>query len=179
MNFKTYLENRFLAFECLEPKKIVVHHGNSSKVHDTKSFLVSNGSLKCEFCSEIHKLCFGKRFSKQNVDFRREYVRKHNICFNCLGSNDNVYSCKKPTTCRICNRMHHSLLHPETAKETIPYISSQATAEATNSSASASHLVSCISTSKVNKSRHVLLATALVKAESVTGEYQIVRALID
>ncbi|CAH2088129.1 unnamed protein product [Euphydryas editha] len=175
--FATFLENRFRALECIEPKK--VHH--AAGLHSSKAMVaVSSGSIRCEYCTESHKLCFCKNFAKQTVDFRRDFVVKHNICFNCLGSNHNVYNCRKQTTCKVCQKRHHSLLHPS-GKSVNPTQDVKANLTTVNASSSTStnHVVSCLSTDKVLMSRQVLLATALVKAESKGGDFKLVRALLD
>ncbi|XP_060801124.1 uncharacterized protein LOC132901919 [Amyelois transitella] len=51
--------------------------------------------------------------------------------------------------------------------------------ESVNLSTSTNQITSCISTAKVIKTKQVLLATALLKAQTKTGEFQLIRALID
>lgn len=89
-----------------------------------------------------------------------------------------VSECRKPTTCKVCQKRHHSLLHliQESDKRDQPSTSS---AIDSVSSPNANPIVSCLSTSNTPKPRQVLLATALIKAESRTGEYQMIRALLD
>ncbi|XP_045446031.1 uncharacterized protein LOC123654111 [Melitaea cinxia] len=175
--FANFLENRFRALECIEPKK--VHH--AAGPHSSKAMVaVSAGGIRCEYCTESHKLCFCKKFAKQTVEFRRDFVVKNNMCFNCLGSNHNVYNCRKQTKCKVCQKRHHSLLHPsgdivtqnQDTKANLTTINA-------SSSTSTNHVVSCLSTDKVLTPRQVLLATALVKAESKGGDYKLVRALLD
>ncbi|KAJ0169552.1 hypothetical protein K1T71_014737 [Dendrolimus kikuchii] len=182
--FKLFLENRFRAFECLEPKRPQVA-GTSFSQNQSKSFLANNKNnnnpLPCEFCSDIHKLCFCKLFSKQNLEFRREFVSKNKLCFNCLGRNHTVYECNIKASCRLCNKRHHSLLHQgvtnETPDDTIA--SNLNTIEEPDPFTETNPLVSCLATNKLKKSKQVLLATALLKAKSITGELHVVRALID
>ncbi|KAH9632932.1 hypothetical protein HF086_002754 [Spodoptera exigua] len=94
------------------------------------------------------------------------------------GSNHTVYDCKKETFCRVCNKRHHSLLHPN--KEQHANNDAVVKSAAKNTSASTSdQIVTCLSTRKFPKPKQVLLATALINAENKLGEFQTVRALLD
>ncbi|CAH2102203.1 unnamed protein product [Euphydryas editha] len=85
----------------------------------------------------------------------------------------------KKTTCKVCQKRHHSLLHPS-GKSVNPNQDFKAkTTVNVSSSTSANHVVSCLSTDKVLMSRQVLLATALVKAESKGDDFRLVRAFLD
>ncbi|KAH9641403.1 hypothetical protein HF086_011432 [Spodoptera exigua] len=153
---------------------------HSSHIHNSKAMLATQSSsiVRCEYCAEPHKLCFCKQFAKQSLDQRREFVAKNKICFNCLGSNHTVYDCKKQTFCRVCNKRHHSLLHPN--KELHANNDAVVKSATENTSASTSdQIVTCFSTRKFPKPKQVLLATALIKAENKLGEFQTVRALLD
>lgn len=171
--FETFLETRYRALEFVEPNRSSVHQGKVSTGLNHKALLATNSSAKrCEYCQEAsHKLCFCKKFAKQPVDVRRDFVAKQNICFNCLGSNHSVYGCKNPATCRVCKKRHHSLLHPVSKGDAL--------VDSSDTTANGEPLVSCLSTGAVLKPRSVLLATALINAESKMGHPQIVRALLD
>ncbi|KAF9819365.1 hypothetical protein SFRURICE_001567, partial [Spodoptera frugiperda] len=173
----TFLENRFRALEFIEPKRTLQNQNNHS--HVAKSMVVSSSNIRCEYCNESHKLCFCKRFAKEPLEERRNFVAQHNICFNCLGGNHTVINCKKPTTCKLCHKRHHSLLHPNLDGTNKRDTASKPTVVEASPSTSSAPVVSCISTNTVPVPGQVLLATALVKAESKTGNYQVVRALLD
>ncbi|KAJ8720789.1 hypothetical protein PYW08_006254 [Mythimna loreyi] len=139
--------------------------------------LVTNSSnMQCEYCTEVHKLCFCKLFAKQSTESRREFVTKHRICFNCLGSNhiirDIIRDCKKQTSCRVCKKRHHSLLHLN-RESNVEFRGQEATLKPavpnTSFSTSNGRIVPSLSTDhsdQPSKPRKVLLTTALVKAES-------------
>ncbi|CAK1594261.1 unnamed protein product [Parnassius mnemosyne] len=92
-------------------------------------------------------------------------------------SNDkNVNSDEKPSP--ICKRRHHSLLHPEEEKADMGAAIKESVV-CTSSEAKNSAIVSCLSMRKISGYGQVLLATALVNAESKSGGNQIVRALLD
>lgn len=196
--FKTFLESRFRALEFIEPiKRSVTQHGSGSQTScrsmvatsesvtdEVRSMVATSESMPCEFCSDNHKLSYCKAFAKQDVSERRAFVSKNRMCFNCLGGNHNVYSCKKPTICRICKRRHHTLLHltPEDFNANKQVVTKPTTNEGqveSKTTSESDQVVACLSTGDVPMTKQVLLATALIKAEAVTGEYQTVRALMD
>lgn len=175
---KTFIEKRFRALEFVEPRK---YTQNNTQVQNTKVlFATKSSKIACEYCSQPHKMCFCKKFAEQSVSHRREFVANNNICFNCLGSNHISYDCKKSATCRVCNKKHHTLLHPSKEQEN----QDQSTrykqqTSGTSSQESELPIVACLSTGQIPKPKQVLLATALIKAEAHNGVPLLVRALID
>lgn len=174
--FKEFLTNRYRAIEFLDSRSTVgniknVTNSNTKSMHITRNF-------KCPFCSEGgHKLSYCKTFCKEPVEFRRQFVLKNNVCFNCLETNHSAKLCKNITKCQICKRKHHSLLHPrgnvtkcvgDDRKESV--VASPTKNSETNTS------VSCSSTGKTNQ---VLLPTAIVKAVSTKDTVCEIRALLD
>lgn len=120
--FKEFLTSRYRALEFLEPRsanKTPIAYGkssnSSSSSHNQPSVLhvATAASLACEFCTEPHKLCYCKKFAGEDYVKRHDFVTKNKMCYNCLGGNHNVRFCQKATSCRICKRKHHSLLHPK------------------------------------------------------------------
>ncbi|KAF9822893.1 hypothetical protein SFRURICE_010422, partial [Spodoptera frugiperda] len=168
--FATFLENRFRALEFIEPKRNLQNQNNHS--HVAKSMVVSSSSIRCEYCNESHKLCFCKRFAKEPLEERRNFVAQHNICFNCLGGNHTVINCKKPTTCKLCHKRHHSLLHPNLDGTNKRDTASKPTVVEASPSTSSAPVVSCIIYQHGS-------CSWTIKAESKTGNYQVVRALLD
>ncbi|XP_026746838.1 uncharacterized protein LOC113508077, partial [Trichoplusia ni] len=186
--FSKFLESRFRALEFIEPKsKSVPSTTSQTKGHFNKPkvFHVSNQAITCEYCSDYHKLCFCKKFAKIDYDQKHDFVMKNHICFNCLGSNHSVKQCQKTMNCRLCNRRHHSLLHPNNSSATTVAQNNSndqvtkvnpSPPVAGSSSKDTSPIVSCFSSGNCSQ---VLLATALVNAESKFGGKQVIRALID
>lgn len=192
--FKEYLTNRYRALEFLEPKganKTPSAYAKPSSSGSNKPqvlHVTKAPTLACEYCSEPHKLCFCKKFASDDYIKRHEFVTNNRLCYNCLGSNHSVKFCQKATKCRICHRRHHSLLHPKDVSSStadsnkvnpaIEGISGQTTHVAIeNVQVETSQIVSCFSKGIVKE--EILLATALVKAESKRGDYQVIRALLD
>ncbi|XP_063618245.1 uncharacterized protein LOC134791133 [Cydia splendana] len=101
---------------------------------------------------------------------------------------ENVENKGDATSCRICKRKHHSLLHPKDVStstanpKSVVQAAETGSGEAThivteNTQNESTPTVNCFATGIVKD--EVLLATALVKAESKTGDYQVIRAFID
>nr|XP_049703353.1 uncharacterized protein LOC126056028 [Helicoverpa armigera] len=200
--FTEFLTNRYRALEFLDNKPGSSSKGQSNYSGNTnKVNSLHVTGIQCPCCSESHKLSFCKQFYKMDCDARRSFVQQKGICFNCLGKNHSAKECNSIVKCKICKRRHHSLLHPQSDSSSSH---SSGRSENNNSQASTesssvkedikecnmvtkhsdSHaeeagqpLVTCFSTGTSNHT--VLLATALIRAESKAGVYQVVRALID
>ena len=48
-----------------------------------------------------------------SVSQRRDYVKRQNLCFNCLRIGHRAVSCSLSFSCHTCKRRHHSLPHDE------------------------------------------------------------------
>ncbi|CAK1589597.1 unnamed protein product [Parnassius mnemosyne] len=144
--------------------------------------------VACAFCTLNHKLFNCKKFSKESVDARREFVQTHRLCFNCFGSDHSVYQCTASTRCRLCRKKHHSLLHPKnpkSASDPKSVTADESVKEAervkpnlplTSGEQSIPQVVTCVS----NMLGQVLLATALVKVECPkTKSTFFLRSLLD
>ncbi|XP_052759046.1 uncharacterized protein LOC128202504 [Galleria mellonella] len=184
--FQDFLETRFRALEFIDPKLYksnVVHKSNvinnSPKVYYTTNFI-------CPYCSESHRLANCKKFSKEEINTRREFVQSRGLCFNCLCSGHSVFACRQISRCRLCRRKHHSLLHlknvtninsTDTTGIANQSVEQDVVAHATTSSSvdQSTSVTACVSTSNCQ----VLLATALVSAQSKSGNGITLRCLID
>ena len=178
-SFQDFLEMRFRALEFVEPTTNSKPKGNPKVLH-----VVS--TMSCPHCSEDHLLCHCKKFAKEDVDQRRHMVKTLGLCFNCLRSNHLIMNCRVPIKCRICHKKHHTLLHPkkdndveesssstqtDTQNET-PQVFISTQDETNQESNIATHFAK-------NIHSQVLLATAIIKAESRNGYSQALRALLD
>ncbi|XP_059056265.1 uncharacterized protein LOC131850114 [Achroia grisella] len=185
--FQAFIETRFRAFEFIDPKlskSNVVHKSNI--VHSNPK-VYHTATLICPYCSENHRLSHCKKFSKDETDTRRNFVQSQGLCFNCLGLGHSVFACRQISRCRLCRRKHHSLLHPknitnhnstDTTGIANQSVEQDVVAHASTSSSSqdeATSVTACFSTSNCQ----VLLATALVSAQSKSGNGITLRCLID
>lgn len=177
--FKEFLEHRFRALEFLDHKstKHGYRNNNVNQPISKKTFHVN--VTPCIYCSDSHKIANCKKFAKEDCQARRSFVQTRNLCFNCLGSNHSVVQCRLPTGCRICHKRHHSLLHLKYSPQSTDNL--QATEDnvvaATTSTQDQSSTL--VTTCFANIPTQVLLATALVKAQSRSGLDITLRSLLD
>jgi hypothetical protein len=171
-----YLKDRCRVWEAIQ------FHKNPEKNRDVQSksnpqqkskapFTRSSSNLatqqpSCKLCNQNHFMYQCKQFLNLSVSARIAEVKRLKLCFNCLRSTSHSASQCKSGVCKICNKMHNSLLHltepaaPVTtnAAEDIPIVANH-------------HCHSYES--------QVLLSTAVILVRDNTGQYQSCRALID
>lgn len=179
-NFTTFLESRICTLELTSPTTIL-----KDKVKE-KSFHASTASHRtCIMCKEDHLLCHCKEFGKLDPDKRSEFTKQQRLCYNCLGVGHPVFHCKLKSSCRICGKRHHSLLHShEKRGESLdtgemnqsPGLSSMHTNVKDNEKDRQDVL---IASHFVSRHKRALLATALVPIRSASGQVSMLRALID
>ncbi|KAL0839852.1 hypothetical protein ABMA28_016477 [Loxostege sticticalis] len=176
--FLEFLEHRFRSLEFLNPKitKCTQSHHVVAKNNDKVS-------IPCSYCSDNdHKLGNCKKFANETLSARRDFVQTSNLCFNCLGPNHSVITCRLPTRCRICKKKHHSLLHSNTINVQSNNVNNQSNSNnvvAATATASDENDQTNITTCFSNNKSQVLLATALVKAETINGSFMTLRSLLD
>ena len=78
----------------------------------TKSDMEDAGSVSTGQCLIVSAKEATRALSALKEDERRDYVRKHKLCFNCLSSKHRACQCRAKG-CRTCGKMHHTLLHVE------------------------------------------------------------------
>lgn len=173
--FESFLKERFSAINRLDSKTQSNNKSHQSSTVTTKIKTLHLATNCCAFCKNDHKINQCTNFHKASVDTRRKFVLDNNLCFNCLGGNHSVKECHSKIKCRVCKRAHNSLLHPKVENTTVRNNADESVA---SSSETSTQLVSCVASSRIMPQR-VLLATALVRAASRSGENVILRALID
>ncbi|XP_073963739.1 LOW QUALITY PROTEIN: uncharacterized protein [Choristoneura fumiferana] len=136
-------------------------------------------------CNEDHTLCHCREFTKMQPTERCDYVKAHNLCFNCLAPGHSARKCHLNMSCRICHKRHHTLVHQSTPvissnrADNIQAHHSQVEEEEDPQSEEtiatelelSSHFTTCTSTA--------LLATALVPVKDDVGNITVLRALVD
>ncbi|CAB3244843.1 unnamed protein product [Arctia plantaginis] len=140
-------------------------------------------NIMCKLCKGQHLLCHCKEFVKLDPEKKSEVVKSNRLCYNCLSPGHPVYYCKQKTSCKICGKRHHSLLHHSKKREdfqdteknaTTPEISMNTLNEQQENLLDESIIVNF-----AHKQRRALLATALVPVRSKCGREATLRALID
>lgn len=176
--FESFLKERFSAINRLDSK---THSNNKPNVSNVttkmKTLHIAHKHIQntkyCAFCKNDHRINQCTNFHKSSVEVRRKFVLDNKLCFNCLGGNHSAKECHSKIKCRVCKRAHNSLLHPQSENA-----HNEADENVASSSETSVQVVSCVASSKITLQR-VLLATALVRAASRSGENVILRALID
>lgn len=118
-NFESFLESRFRALENVDDcskrsfsKQKVLHAINSPN---------AASSVSCQFCNGAHRIINCKSFINESPEIRYNFVQTNRLCFNCLGTHS-IKFCRQTTSCHICHKRHHSLIHrqiPESSSNKI------------------------------------------------------------
>lgn len=141
------------------------------------------GRPKCALCEGEHFILFCPSYKTLGLRERKDRVIEKNLCFNCLAAHSSR-ECKSSKRCQLCLGKHHTTIHiplePGSASGTNSQVTlktgltDQGVSPPLNSTTPTTH---CAQTQKLGAA--VLLATALVRVASITGEKITIRALID
>ena len=71
-------------------------------------------------------------FRKINVKERKETVRKHKLCWNCLSKGHRINDCKSTVKRREWNKRHHTILHHDQPTSTDNQVPSEAVTNTVN-----------------------------------------------
>ncbi|XP_037819298.1 uncharacterized protein LOC119608827 isoform X2 [Lucilia sericata] len=66
---------------------------------------------QCLICRKYHPLKFCRKFLNMDTRRRKMVVEKLGYCLNCLARSHKIMSCTSLATCKICDKLHHTLLH--------------------------------------------------------------------
>ncbi|XP_067634789.1 uncharacterized protein [Eurosta solidaginis] len=167
----------------------VANHIPNSKVSKSKAFVTSKS--KCVCCQAgdhlIHR-CM--KFRNMSVAQRFDLAKLSSLCINCLGTGHVVAKCPSQTRCRVCNTLHHTLLHRVPSSGETPLSSSSTFSFSHSGSAPAWKSGSNQPTNQnfTSQTPTTLLAratgcsiipTAIVLIKDACGIFQPVRALLD
>lgn len=110
--FCDWLERELSAqFAGYEP-----HQRRTTRSHNRPVLFQAASVPICILCNlENHPLYKCATFNRMGIDERREYVKKQNLCFNCLRKGHSSLKCKSENRCTKCKKMHHSILHKDEA----------------------------------------------------------------
>jgi len=111
--------------ECEAKHREIVNSSNSNPVSSNKitgnntnnpvkaklnrSF-VTNTEKLCSICNSDHSTYTCPMLMSQKAPERFKIVKDKRLCVNCL-RNHHISKCKSSSSCKHCNRRHHSLLH--------------------------------------------------------------------
>ncbi|XP_033252781.1 uncharacterized protein LOC117192220 [Drosophila miranda] len=128
---------------------------------------------KCSYChAGNHTISNCQSFSALPVLQRFDITKQLRLCINCLRPGHTVTRCKT-AKCRVCSKPHNTLLHrygvepQQNGPSSVPVEHSSSSEPQT---AYSSHVASA---------DQVILATAVVKVQDRSGQFQYARALLD
>lgn len=187
-NLVKFLQTKYRTLELIAPsareksykkREYTVHHVSTSTP-------TANKLKGCTICHENHRLYHCGEFIKMDPMKRCQHVVSNNLCFNCLAPGHLARVCRLNTSCRVCHKRHHSLVH-----QPMPGISTNSTIQPDNIQAHHLHVENQEQVDKeckthVELSSHfttdastALLATALVPVRDEFNHVTILRALVD
>ncbi|XP_029054961.2 uncharacterized protein LOC114882244 [Osmia bicornis bicornis] len=184
-----YLGNVAIHAQVTAPRVDQRPRASGSQKSSTLVSHVINTNV-CGVCKGSHPIYQCDRFKGFDADERTKAVQQAQVCFNCLQSGHRVKACTR-THCRICGKIHHSLLHRADRHPDKPAKSNDiSTAESSNISSIQSSDSSTME-SKSNEipnvvahvassaSNHTMLSTAIVHVKGDRGHVHDCRVLLD
>lgn len=131
----------------------------------SQNYVAQSKGINCGFCGAEHYIYSCEGFKKISPAERFQAAKANHLCYNCLGSHS-IKVCASKSTCRVCSKRHHTLIHlPETGEKEVDRESSKPPSAA----------MSCTSRSQVE----VLLGTISCLVKDANGCLQPVRVLLD
>lgn len=167
-----FLEGRFRSLEGRQAVRSRSTSGTTTNNTTTKRVFHASNE-QCVYCDGDHYLYRCKDFANLHHNAKLEIVTKNGLCFNCLIPKHRVTECRQKTSCKICRKKHHSLLHPEENRKETTNEMHQTTPETPRYNHLSAHFA------KKMQSTGMLLATAIIGVRASDGTMQQLRALID
>lgn len=152
--------------------KVTKQYANQLKRGNTLCHVTTNTTAtraECIFCKQNHVLNKCYKFIKAMMGSRLSFVKQHHLCFNCLASDHMARDCSNQGRCKLCNSLHHSLLHNVRSDEDKRVNNENEVVETSNSYCSL----------KTRQTTSVLLATAIVNVKDIYGCVHNCRVMLD
>lgn len=124
--YKVLLE--FLRGHCSVLQSVDSAQPKSSEQYPSKAFChTALQSACCLFCGNSwHSPFQCIKFQKMTVSERNDAVSQNQLCRNCLKPGHYARTCDSGL-CRHCFQKHHSMLHPDQNRSSVPYQQQQST----------------------------------------------------
>lgn len=100
-----------IAPELLESKSKIKKETRSFATSLSHNSRNRTYAKKCNFCEENHPLYFCDGFKLKSASDKLAFVKGKKLCHSCLKGGHTVSQCFRPQKCRVCNRIHNTLLH--------------------------------------------------------------------
>jgi len=190
-----FLNQRASAFERInegQSNKKVTHLTTNSQV----------ATISCINCKDNHFLFKCPKFLDMQVHERNKFCKSKKLCFNCLRLLKPNHNCSQ-MNCKSCNRRHHTLLHdnnfinsngqkntqlelnnvtgpPQVNNNQVYSMQTSWRPDHSSANNSAQNNTYQPTTMSVNNNKsQVLLSTAVVKIQNVSGQWCFARLLLD
>jgi len=178
----SFLETRFQSLELQKgmTKKTESNQRKSSEKTDWKKSPTersstrahhTNSSNNCIYCRGTHLIYSCQNFSNLSTKERNNFISSRKLCPNCL-VHDVQKKCWSFRSCMKCKKPHHTLLHYDQKEPKAVVATNLSTKLEDNNCAETYNGV-------VSQTTEILLATAIVKAQTAASSYEYLRALID
>ncbi|XP_036347309.1 uncharacterized protein LOC118756662, partial [Rhagoletis pomonella] len=141
----------------------------------SKTFVPTNAN--CVYCnSPSHYISSCNKFKELSLQQRIDYVRKAGICFNCLRKTHCMKECQSKSRCKICQSVHHTLLHNFTQGANLRMPVSTAPSKVQDSNNAMPQSSALLVSRTIKKG---IIPTAIVPIRDKFGQLHLVRALLD
>ncbi|XP_036345939.1 uncharacterized protein LOC118755194 [Rhagoletis pomonella] len=141
----------------------------------SKTFVTTNAN--CVYCnSPSHYISSCNKFKELSLQQRIDYVRKAGICFNCLRKTHCMKECQSKSRCKICQSVHHTLLHNFTQGANLRMPVSTAPSKVQDSNNAMPQSSALLVSRTIKKG---IIPTAIVQIRDKFGQLHLVRALLD
>lgn len=177
---KEFMEGHIRSLEEYTPStsgKYNAKSASSSKVHAATAVTASHSA--CPICKARHYLSVCPAFLRGNPNQRRDIVKHHRRCFNCLSKNHAAHECKSKYSCRRCHKRHHTLLRAESDAGADSLTASPSGDKPLPQIEPQTETYAMIASIKLRTPAKVLLATAWIIVSVPSGRSLSVRALLD
>lgn len=139
---------------------------------------VNTNIFKCTFCGEGHSINHCLSFAKKPIDDRVNHAQAQHWCFNCLKPSHGLRDCKSIFNCQKCRQRHHTLLHRDDVSDLAVVDSSNEEKQINQKECGTSNKEQVVLTNLGDRSL-ILLSTAKIEVKDSSGNFQMLRALID
>ncbi|XP_058817818.1 uncharacterized protein LOC131681124 [Topomyia yanbarensis] len=146
----------------------------------------------CLACNQYHLLVKCPVFEKMPLKDRLNIVNTRKICSNCFRSDHFVRKCASTFSCRLCQKRHHTLLHPGFEATNSNDISNRHTRNSHHPQPTSSNFARVDEERQIfastpvssnaaaySKPTNVLLSTAVIVIMDGYGKEHLARALLD
>lgn len=87
---------------------------NKKRSLASSDFAKQQASTTCHCCKEIgHKISSCSRYLSLSVADKKDFIKKHSMCFNCMSIGHLTNGCTSLSRCRVCKSKHHTSIHME------------------------------------------------------------------